>query len=83
MRLAATTDMLSLQGAAVLDRARVAALLNGGTAPPELVAEAQALFRRKGDVASLRRVALEFAGAEASRWQSAPRGGGTPAAARV
>ena len=71
VRLAATTDMLSLQGAAVLDRARVAALLNGGTAPPELVAEARALFERKGDAASLRRVALEFAGAR--RPPAAPR----------
>jgi predicted ATPase/class 3 adenylate cyclase len=61
VRLAATTDMLSLRGDAVLDRARVAALLNGGAAPPELVAEAAALFERKGDAASLRRVALEFA----------------------
>jgi hypothetical protein len=66
VRLAATTDMLSLHGTAVLDRARVAALLSGGTAPPGLIAEAQALFRSKGDAASLRRLELELAGAEAS-----------------
>ena len=66
VRLAATTDMLSLHGGAVLDHARVASLLNGGTAPPELVAEALALFERKGDVASLRRATLEFATAAAS-----------------
>ena len=63
VRLAATTDMLSLRGAALLDRARVASLLSGGPAPPELVAEALALFELKGDAASLRRAALEFAGA--------------------
>jgi ATP/maltotriose-dependent transcriptional regulator MalT len=66
VRLAATTDMLSLHGNAVLDRARVAALLNGGTPPPELVAEAVELFERKGDAASLRRVELELTGAGAS-----------------
>jgi class 3 adenylate cyclase len=65
--LAATTDMLSLHGAAVLDLARVLALLNGGTAPTALVAEARALFERKGDAASLRRVAAEFAGVVAVR----------------
>jgi tetratricopeptide (TPR) repeat protein len=61
--LAATTDMLSLHGAALLDLARVQALLNGGTPPPALVAEARALFERKGDAASLRRAAAEFTGA--------------------
>jgi tetratricopeptide (TPR) repeat protein len=67
VRLAATTDMLSLHGTAVLDRARVAALLNtDGAAPPELIVEAQALFRSKGDAASLRRLELELVGAEAS-----------------
>ena len=66
VRRAATTDMLSLHGTAVLDRARVSALLSGGTAPPELIAEAQALFARKGDAASLRRMALEFTRATAS-----------------
>jgi hypothetical protein len=65
--LAATTDMLSLHGAAVLDLARVHALLNGGAAPPALVAEARALFERKGDAASLRRAAVEFAGVVAVR----------------
>jgi class 3 adenylate cyclase/tetratricopeptide (TPR) repeat protein len=60
--LAATTDMLSLHGTTLLDLARVEALLNGGAAPPALVAEARALFERKGDAASLRRAAAEFAG---------------------
>ena len=64
--LASSTDMLSLHGAAVLDRARVAALLNGGEAPAEFVAEAEELFRRKGDAASLRRLTFEFAGVETS-----------------
>ncbi len=66
VRLAATTDMLSLHGNAVLDRARVAVLLNGGTPPPGLVAEAVALLERKGDAASLRRVTLELEGAGVS-----------------
>ena len=65
--LAATTDMLSLHGATLLDLARVEALLNGGVAPPALVAEARALFERKGDTASLRRAAAEFAGPVAVR----------------
>jgi class 3 adenylate cyclase/tetratricopeptide (TPR) repeat protein len=55
--LAATTDSLSLHGSAVLDLARVVALLDGGAPPPEIVGEAIALFERKGDVASLRRAA--------------------------
>jgi len=63
VRLAATSDMLSQHGNAVFDRARVAALLDGGTPPPDLVAEAIALFERKGDAASLRRVERELAGA--------------------
>jgi hypothetical protein len=65
--LAATTDMLSLHGTAVLDRARVLALLNAGAPPAALVAEATELFRRKGDAASLRRAALEVAAAGAAR----------------
>ena len=42
------------------------ALLNGGTPPPELVAEAMELFERKEDAASLRRAAAQFAGAGVS-----------------
>ena len=63
VKLAATSDMLSQHGNAVFDRARVAALLDGGTPPPDLVAKAVALFERKGDVASLRRIERELAGA--------------------
>lgn len=62
--LAAATDMLSLHGSALLDLARVSALLNGGIAPAETVAEALELFERKGDAASLRRGAREFADAD-------------------
>jgi hypothetical protein len=60
--LAATTDMLSLHGAALLDLARVEALRNDGRPPGHIVEEAIALFERKEDAASLRRAALEFAG---------------------
>ena len=60
--LAAATDMLSLHGSALLDQARVAALMNGGVAPPEPIAAAMAFFQRKGDVASLRRARSEFSG---------------------
>jgi class 3 adenylate cyclase/tetratricopeptide (TPR) repeat protein len=67
VRLAATTDMLSLHGNALLDRARVTALLHGGPPRPELVAEAVALFEQKGDAASLRRAALELEGVPVAR----------------
>ena len=66
VRLAATTDMLSLHGAALLDLARVSALLNGGKPPGHIVEEAIRLFERKEDAASLRRAALEFADTYAS-----------------
>ncbi len=58
--------MLSLHGAALLDLARVSALLNGGKPPGHIVEEAIRLFERKEDAASLRRAALEFADAYAS-----------------
>ena len=64
--LAAATDSLSFHGWAVLDLARVEALLSGGAPPPELVAEAMELFERKQDAASLRRAAAQFAGAGVS-----------------
>jgi class 3 adenylate cyclase/tetratricopeptide (TPR) repeat protein len=64
--LAATTDMLSLHGAALLDLARVEALRNDGRPPEHIVEEAIALFERKEDAASLRRAALEFAGTRVS-----------------
>ena len=64
--LAAATDSLSFHGWAVLDLARVEALLSGGAPPPELVAEAMELFQRKEDAASLRRAAAQFAGAGVS-----------------
>ena len=56
VELAARTDMLSLHGGALLDLARVEALLGRGPTAATL-AEARALFARKGDAASLRRVA--------------------------
>jgi hypothetical protein len=59
--LAATTDSLSFHGWALLDLARVEALLSGAPPPPELLAEATRLFERKQDAASLRRAALQFA----------------------
>jgi tetratricopeptide (TPR) repeat protein len=61
VRLAAATDSLSFHGWALLDLARVEALLDGGLPPAELVAEAIELFERKEDMASLRRAALQFA----------------------
>ncbi len=66
VKLAAATDSLSFHGWAVLDLAQVEALLNGGTPPQDLVAEAMALFARKEDAASLRRAAVQFAGAGVS-----------------
>jgi class 3 adenylate cyclase/tetratricopeptide (TPR) repeat protein len=66
VKLAAATDSLSFHGWALLDLARVEALLNGGVPPPELIAEAMELFERKQDAASLRRAAAQFAGAGAS-----------------
>ena len=66
VKLAAATDSLSFHGWALLDLARVEALLNGGAPPPELVAEAMELFERKQDAASLRRAAAQFAGAGVS-----------------
>lgn len=63
VRLAATTDMLSLHGTALFDRARVAALVHDGVAPSETVAQARSLFLRKGDAASLRRLETELAAA--------------------
>jgi tetratricopeptide (TPR) repeat protein len=66
VRLAATTDMLSLHGASLLDLARVSAALNGGKPPGHIVEEAIRLFERKEDAASLRRAGLEFADAYAS-----------------
>jgi class 3 adenylate cyclase/tetratricopeptide (TPR) repeat protein len=64
--LAAATDSLSFHGWALLDLARVEALLNGGAPPPELVAQAMELFERKEDAASLRRAALQFAAGASS-----------------
>jgi ATP/maltotriose-dependent transcriptional regulator MalT len=66
VRLAASTDSLSFHGWALLDLARVDALLSGGAPPPELVAEAVELFQRKGDKASLRRAVAQFEGAGVS-----------------
>ena len=66
VKLAAATDSLSFHGWALLDLARVEALLNGGTPPSDLVAEAMELFARKEDAASLRRAAAQFAGAGVS-----------------
>lgn len=67
VRLAAATDSLSFHGWALLDLARVEALLGDDEPPPELVAEAIELFRRKEDAASLRRAALQFAGVSSVR----------------
>ena len=66
VKLAAATDSLSFHGWAVLDLARVEAFLNGGVPPPDLVAQAMELFERKEDAASLRRAAVQFAGAGVS-----------------
>jgi len=66
VRLAAATDSFSFHGWALLDLARVDALLSGDAPPAELVAEATALFRRKEDAVSLRRAALQFAEAGVS-----------------
>ena len=66
VRLAAATDSFSFHGWALLDLARVESLLSGEEPPSELVAEAMELFRRKEDAASLRRAALQFAGAGVS-----------------
>jgi tetratricopeptide (TPR) repeat protein len=64
VELAAPTDMLSLHGGALLDLARVQALL--GAAPdPAVVEEARDLFARKEDAASLRRAAAVVAFAAA------------------
>jgi hypothetical protein len=62
VNLAATTDFLRLHGGALLDLANVRAVLNGGAAPPGILAEARGLLERKQDAASLRRAATEFSG---------------------
>jgi hypothetical protein len=65
VRLAATTDSLSFHGWALLDLARVESLLGACAPPPDLVAEAIALFERKDDASSLRRAALQLAADQA------------------
>lgn len=61
---AAATDMLSLHGGALVDRAHVEMLL-GREPAPALLAEARALFARKQDAWGLRRVAAFPEGAVA------------------
>ena len=55
VRLAATTDCLSLHGSAILDLAETLATLGRVDETPALLAEARTLFERKQDVPSLRR----------------------------